>query len=193
MQKINLRLPALLLFILTSVLSTAASRFMSYELPMLSNFTPMSALALFGGAYFADKWKAVLNIVVVLFLTNIFINYLYVPKLVLWTSGLLPLYVSFIAMVFMGSLIKKVNVTSVLLASLAAVALHWLITDIEPWLDSALYSKGIMGYFESLTMALPFERNMLLADMVFGGILFGGFEWLKSRNKALQNRKELAV
>ncbi len=189
MQKLNLRLPAFLLFVLSAILSTGVMRFVSYEVITLSNFTPLGALALFGGAYFADKWKAVITVIIVLFITNIYINYLYVPKLMFWTSGSWPIYFCFVAMVFIGSLMKKVNVTNVLLASLASVALHWLITDIEPWMTSPLYSKGIIGYFESLIAALPFERNMLLADAVFGAILFGGFEWLKSKYKIEQPRQ----
>lgn len=191
MQKLNLRLPALLLFIFSAVLSTAAMRFVSFEVITLSNTTPLGALALFGGAYFSDKWKAVLTVIVVLFVTNIFINYLYVPKLVFWTSGSWPVYISFIAMVYIGSLIKKVNAANVIVASLAAVVLHWLITDVEPWINSPLFAKGISGYFESLVAAIPFERNMLIADAAFGFILFGGLEWLKSRNKALQIEKPL--
>ncbi len=193
MQKMNLRLPAFLIFMFSAIVSTGAMRFVSFEVPALSNFSPLGALALFGGAYFADKWKAVLTVVLVLFITNIFINYLYVPKLVLWNSGAWPVYISFIAMVFVGDLIKKVNVTSVLLSSLGAVALHWLITDIEPWLNSPLYAKGLLGYFESLTMAIPFERNMLLADAAFGAVLFGGYEWMRSRNRVARTQHTVTV
>lgn len=193
MQKMNLPLPAFLLFVLTAVVSTGLMRYVSFEVPVLSNCTPLGALALFGGAYFTDKWKAVLTVVIVLFITNIFINYLYVPKLVFWTSGSLPVYISFVAMVFIGGLMQKINITNVLLASLATVALHWLITDIDPWLNSPYYSKGVLGYFESLLMALPFERNMLIADIVFGSVLFGSLEWLKSRNKSLHQKPRLVI
>jgi hypothetical protein len=193
MRKINLNVPALIIFIISAILTTAATRFMSYCVPVLSNFTALGAIALFGGAYFTEKWKAVVTVALVLFFTNIFINYLYLPKLMFWTSGSWPVYISFIAMVFVGSLMKKVNVTNVLLISLVSVLLHWLITDIEPWLNSPLYAKGIAGYFESLIAAIPFERNMLIADGVFGAILFGGYEWLTGRHKAAQVQKPLAA
>ncbi|MBS7563175.1 hypothetical protein KHS38_02045 [Mucilaginibacter sp. Bleaf8] len=182
LKKINLSIPAWLLAVVAAVISTAAMRYVSYTYPALSNLTPMGALAIFGGAYFADKWKAGLLPVITLFVTDIFINYLYFSKLVWFNTYSLWLYASLIIMVFIGGMIKNVNVTSVLMASLASVVVHWLLTDISPWLNSNLYDKGIIGYGESLIMALPFERNMLLADAIFGAILFGGYAWLHSRS-----------
>ena len=194
LQKIKLSVPALLLIILVSVISTGAMRLVSFYFPLLSNFTPMGAIAIFGGAYFTDKWKAGLVSVVTLFATDIFINYLYMHKLILWYgNSALWLYASLLIMVWIGSLIKKANVTNVLLASLASVAVHWLLTDIEPWLYSSYYAKGLLGYGESLLMAIPFERNMLIADAIYGGILFGGFELIKSKFGAVKYGKQLSV
>lgn len=181
LQKIKLNIPALLLVILVSVVSTGAMRLLSFYFTLLSNFTPMGAVAIFSGAYFADKWKAGLLSVITLFVTNIFINYLYTSNIIWFNTSSLWLYASLIIMIMIGSFIKKVNVTNVLLASLASVAVHWLLTDIEPWLYSSYYDKGLLGYGESLLMAIPFERNMLLADAIFGAVLFGGYEWVKTR------------
>jgi hypothetical protein len=181
MQKIKLTVPALILVILVSIVSTGAMRLLSYYFPLLSNFTPMGAIAIFSGAYFVDKWKAGLVSVVTLFVTNVFINYLYTSKFIWFNTSALWLYASLIIMIMIGSLIKKVNITNVLLASLAGVAVHWLLTDIEPWLYSSYYDKGLLGYGGSLLMAIPFERNMLLADAVFGAVLFGGYELAKAK------------
>jgi hypothetical protein len=194
LQKVKLGIPALVLVILASIISTGAMRLVSFYVPVLSNFTPMGALAIFGGAYFADKWKASLLSIITLFTTDVFVNYLYTSKLILWYgNSALWLYASLIIMVFIGSLIKRVNVTNVLLASLASVAIHWLLTDIEPWLYSSYYDKGLLGYGESLLMAIPFERNMLLADAIFGGILFGGFELIKNKFGAAKYGKQVSI
>lgn len=182
LQKIKLNAPALILVILVSILSTGAMRLLSFYFPLLSNFTPMGAVAIFSGAYFADKWKAGLVSIATLFATNIFINYLYNSRVIWFDASSLWLYASLLVMIMIGSLIKKVNVTNVLLASLASVAVHWLLTDIEPWLYSSYYDKGLLGYGESLLMAIPFERNMLLADAVFGAALFGGYAWINSKS-----------
>jgi hypothetical protein len=194
LQKIKLSVPAFLFVILVAVIATGAMRLVSFYVPLLSNFTPMGAIALFGGAHFANKWKAGVLSVITLFVTDVFVNYLYTSKLIFWYgNSALWLYASLIIMVLIGGLIKKVNVTNVLLASLASVAVHWLLTDIEPWLNSPYYAKGLIGYGESLLMAVPFERNMLAADAVFGAILFGGFELVKNRFTAAKYGKQLSV
>ncbi|MCJ8209691.1 hypothetical protein MUY27_08220 [Mucilaginibacter sp. RS28] len=189
LQKINIRNVVLILMIVAA----AAMRLVSYKFPALSNFTPVGAIAVFGGVYFNDKWKAYLVPFAALFVSDIVINYLYTSKLVLWYSSSIWMYLSFFAMVFFGSLIKKVNILNVFLASVGGVVVHWLLTDIEPWLNGTLYAKNIGGYFQSLAAAIPFELNMIKGDLVFGAILFIGFELAKSKYTVLRSKHELAA
>ncbi|HEY8930307.1 MAG TPA: DUF6580 family putative transport protein [Mucilaginibacter sp.] len=187
-KSINIRSIVLILI----VLAATAMRLVSFKFPFLSNFTPVGAIALFGGAYFNPKWKAYVVVLLSLFFSDIIINYLYTSKWVLFYSGSLWLYLCFAIMVFVGSLIKKVNVLNVFLASIASVAMHWLIMDL-PWLYGTLYPHTLAGYGQSLIAALPFEKNMILGDVVFGAILFGGFELAKTKYTVLRSNKELAV
>lgn len=187
-QKINTRNAVLILMIIFAV----AMRLVSYKFQFLSNFTPVGAVALFGGAYFNDKWKAYLVPLLTLFLSDIAINYLYTGKFVLWYSSSIYMYLCFALMVLIGTMIKKVNVTNVLFASLASVLVHWLIMDL-PWLYGTLYPHTLGGYMQSLVAAIPFERNMVLGDAVYGAILFGGFELAKSKYTFLRGKAELAL
>lgn len=189
LQKINTRNTVLILMIVAA----GAFRLVSYKYPyVLSNFTPVGAIALFGGAYFTDKWKAYLIPLLTLFLSDIALNYLYTSKLVLFYSGSIWLYLCFAIMVFVGSMIKKATVVNVLLASLVSVAIHWLIMDL-PWLYGALYPHTLAGYGQSLVAAIPFEKNMIMGDVLFGLILFGGFELAKSKYGTLRSSREFAV
>jgi hypothetical protein len=189
LQKINTRTIVLILMIIAA----AAMRLVSYKFPyLLSNFTPVGAIALFGGAYFTDKWKAYLVVLLTLFASDILINYLYTSKWVLWYGGSFMVYLTFAIMVFIGSLIKKANVGNVAMASLVSVCIHWLIIDM-PWLYGSLYPHTLAGYGQSLVAAIPFERNMVLGDIVFCAILFGGFELAKSKYTILRSQRELAV
>lgn len=189
LQKINTRTIVLILMIVAA----AAMRLVSYKFPyILSNFTPVGAIALFGGAYFADKWKAYVVVLLTLFASDVVINYLYTSKWIMWYSGSFWVYLTFAIMVFIGSLIKKANVANVGIASLVSVTIHWLIIDL-PWMYGTLYPHNLTGYGQSLVAAIPFERNMILGDIVFCAILFGGFELAKSRFTTLRNRTELAV
>ncbi|TSD66694.1 hypothetical protein FFF34_004610 [Inquilinus sp. KBS0705] len=188
LQKINTRNIVLILMILAAV----AMRLVSYKFQFLSNFTPVGAIALFGGAYFTDKWKAYLVPLAALFISDIFINYLYTSKWVLFYSGTQWVYLCFAIMVLIGTFIKKVNFGNVLIASLAGVLVHWLLMDL-PWLYGSLYPHTFAGYGQSLLAAIPFERNMVLGDILFGTLLFGGFELAKSKYTILQNQKQLAL
>jgi hypothetical protein len=189
LQKINTRTIVLILMIVAA----AAMRFVSYKFPyVLSNFTPVGAIALFGGAYFTDKWKAYLVVLVTLFASDLLINYLYTSKWVLWYSGSFWVYLTFVIMVFIGSFIKKADMVNVALSSLASVGVHWLIIDL-PWMYGTLYPHTLAGYGQSLIAAIPFEKNMILGDLVFCTILFGGFELAKRKYTFLRAKKELAV
>src|SRR5258708_6963067 len=153
LQKINTRNIVLILMIVAA----AAIRLVSYKYPyVLSNFTPVGAIALFGGAYFTDKWKAYLVPLLALFLSDVALNYLYSNKLELFYNGAFWTYLCFAIMVFIGSMIKKATVVSVFIASLVSVVIHWLIIDM-PWLYGNLYPPPFAGYGQSLVAASPFD------------------------------------
>jgi len=178
------------LVIIAMILFAVVMRVVNTQVLWLSNFTPVGAMALFGGAYFNDKVKAFLVPLAALFLSDLIINGLiyHVNPFAIsyWMYG------CFIAMVFIGTLIKNVNVTNVLLGSLASVLIHWLVMDL-PFLYGTQYTHDLPGYLLSLKKAIPFERNMLIADAVYGAILFGGFELAKSKYTFLRTRGELAL
>ena len=190
LQKINLRSSLLILMIIIA----GATRLINFNhITGWTNFTPVGAMALFGGAYFSDKWKAFLVPLLTLFISDIALDYLYFGKFMLFYSGALPVYIAFALMVLIGTYIKKVNVINVVLGSLGAVLVHWIITDIDPWLQGTMYAKSFYGYGESLIAAIPFERGMLLGNLIYGAILFGGFELAKSKFAVLRTSKEVAI
>lgn len=196
LQKINTRNTVLILMILGAV----AMRFVTYKVTLLSNnaialsnFTPVGAVALFGGTYFTDKWKAYLVPLCTLFASDMVLNYLYSSRLIIDYTATVWVYLSFAIIVFIGTRIKKVNLLSVGAASVLSVVIFWLLTDF-PWLyGGALYPHTLMGYEQSLIAAVPFQRNMLLGDVVFGLLLFGGFELAKSKFSVLRTNNKLAV
>ena len=187
LQKINTRNTVLILIIIAA----GAFRLLTYQFPhTLSNFNPVGAIALFGGTYFMDKWKAYLIPLLVLFVSDIFLNHLYSGQWEIMDKSSIMVYVFFVLMVFIGSLIKKANFLNVTAVSLLGVALHWLLTDLP---IGNLYPHTWAGYMRSLTAAIPFEKNMLFGDIVFCAILFGGFELAKSKYTLLRSNREMAV
>jgi hypothetical protein len=175
------------------IIAAAATRFIYLDgQSTWSNFTPVGAIALFGGTYFTSRIKAYMVPLITLFVSDLFITYAYTGEWTLFYGGFAWVYICFAIMVFIGSLIKKVNVGSVFLASTAGVFIHWIVTDIEPWLSGTMYNKDITGYYQSLVAAIPFERNLLLGNLIFGAVLYGGFELAKSKFSVLKSKEELA-
>ena len=190
LQNRNTRTVVLVLMILAAT----AMRLVSYEFKFLSNFTPVGAIAIFGGVYFEDKWKACLVVLLTFILSDVLINYLY-------NAGYPPVSgdtfwncVCFLIAVFIGATIKKINFATSLIILLAPVTIHWLIMDM-PWINDAggLYPKTLAGYGASLIAALPFEKNMLFGDALFGLLLFAGFEMAQTKYSALRTGNQFAT
>jgi hypothetical protein len=185
LQKTNIRNSVLILMVLV-----AASMRMIIPTNVVSwaSFTPVGAVALFGGTYFSEKWKAYLVPLVILLMSDLVINYTKYNKVGLYDSAW-EVYLSYAVMVFFGTLIKKVNAVKVALGAVAAVVVHWLLTDMT--FGSTFYGPGLTGYFQSLAAAIPFEAKMIWGNLLFSALLFGGFELAKRKYSilALQSPK----
>src|SRR5882757_7630629 len=92
----------------------------SGTLTPFSNFTPLGAMALFGGCYYQDKWKAYLVPLLTLWLTDVLLNrYLFFHSWVLFYDGFAWVYASFALMVLIGHYVRQVSVKTVVLSAVA--------------------------------------------------------------------------
>lgn len=160
---------------------------------ILSNLTPFGAIALFGGHYFRDKWKAVLVPVAALWISDIFLNRLYYnDQWVFFYGGQLWVYGTFGATVLLGMLMAKPTFIRVTGFGIGAALMHWLVTDFGVWISGSTdittglpFTRDWSGFVKCLTLALPFLRNMILGNLVFCGVMFGAFEWAQRRYPVL--------
>ncbi|MBC8151932.1 MAG: hypothetical protein H7Z72_03385 [Bacteroidetes bacterium] len=162
----------------------------SAEWSPVTNFTPIGAMALFGGAYFEKRWKALLFPLLTLFVSDLVINvvllggqYGVMYKGWYWIYGIFALIV-----VYGNVLIQKVSVRNVVLAALVASVSHWVLADTSVWLSGGLdlrtglpLSRDFSGWWQCLVQGIPFMRNFLAGTLAYGAVLFGGFEWLQMR------------
>src|SRR6267378_1879428 len=115
-QKFNPRTIALIAFILaTGLIRTYLS--MDDNMFGLSNFSPVGAMAIFGGAYFNKTWKAFLFPLLTLFLSDIVLQYTVFnkPGNGLLYGGWYYVYTAFILMVLVGRMIKKISPGNILM------------------------------------------------------------------------------
>ncbi len=162
---------------------------------ILSNVTPVGAIAIFGGCYFSSKWKAFLVPLLTLWISDLFLNRIYYSdEWLFFSSEMLWTYGSFAVMVILGASIKKVNFLTVGLAGIGGAMAHWLIADIGVWLGGVDITTGLpftkdwIGLTKCLGLAIPFFRNMAIGNLVFCGVLFGSFEWMQQRYPALSSQ-----
>ncbi|WEK36460.1 MAG: hypothetical protein P0Y53_03015 [Candidatus Pseudobacter hemicellulosilyticus] len=188
LKKWNPRTIVLLVFITVVALLRV---FFTAEASMspLATFTPIGAMALFGGAYFNSNIKALLFPLLTLWISDIFLNrFVYYGEWVFFFEGFVFTYGAFALIALSGKwLIRKVTVSNIVLASFVAVLIHWIGTSPGCFLvPEPMYPQTWGGYFTSLVAAIPYERNFLIGTLLYSGVLFGGFEWLQHRYKSLQ-------
>lgn len=138
-------------------------------LPHVPNFAPISAMALFGGTYLNKKQVFILPIGAMI-LSDFVIGF--------DSLGMrLSVYASFLITVLIGFWLKShKNLRNIILSSLAASVLFFLITNFAVWALGTIYPKTISGLAESYFYAIPFFRNTILGDLFFNGAFFGGYE-----------------
>lgn len=173
--------------IVLMIVAAAATRFM----PHPPNFTPIGGMALFGAAHFAKKYWAYLIPFLALWFSDLLLNNVvyaeYQTGFTWITSFAMFNFLAFGLIVLMGSnVLKKVNLKSVVGASLAGSLIFFLISNLGVWFTSPVhYANGLAGLGTVFTLGVPFFWNTLAGDLVYVGILFGGFELVKDMYPSL--------
>lgn len=150
-------------------------------IPHPPNFAPIAAIALFGGAYFNKKSFAFAVPLAAMFLTDAIIGF---------HSSMWIVYVSFAVIVLIGMvLLKKVSVKNVIASSVTASLSFFIITNFGVWAFGTMYPKNIAGLIECYIAAIPFIQNTLIGDLFYSGIMFGIYEFAKSKIPVLSEAK----
>lgn len=137
-------------------------------IPHPYNFTPIVALALFGGAHFQDKKQAYAITFAAMFLSDLFLGF----HELMWA-----VYGSFAVIVAFGFwLQKRRNPLWMAGASLTSSSFFFVTTNFAVWAFSSLYPKTLSGLVDCYIAAIPFFQNSLIGDLCYVALFFGGFE-----------------
>ena len=153
------------------VLITVAA--LSRLLPHLPNFSPIAAIALFGGAFFSNKILAFVVPFAALIISDMFLDKY--PMI-----EMLPVYGSFALVVLLGfNLQKSQSVLRIAGLSISSSVLFYLITNFvflyPEGSINMMYPHTLEGMMESYAMAIPFFQNTLMGDLFYSSALFGSF------------------
>jgi len=163
--------------LIAMVLAAALTRLM----PHPPNMTSIAAIALFGGAYFSDKWLTFLVPLTALFISDMALGGFY--------RGMEVVYLSFVLIVCIGLWLQKHRtVLPIAGAALASSVLFFALTNFGVWAWSGMYPTTVEGLIACYTAALPFFTNTLMGDLFYTALLFGGFALLESRFSLLRDR-----
>jgi hypothetical protein len=150
---------------------------LSRLLPHLPNFSPIAAIALFGGAFFSNRILAFVVPFTALIISDLFLDKYPMVEM-------LPVYGSFVLVVLLGFNLQK-NKSAVRIAglSLASSVLFYVITNFvflyPEGSINMMYPHTFAGMMESYTMAIPFFQNTLMGDLFYTSTLFGAYYLIK--------------
>ena len=122
-------------------------------IPHPPNFSPVTAIALFGGLNFSDKRIAFSIPLIVLFLSDLILGISVINLFV---------YTGFLTIVFLGTKIKSIKFGNIILSSF----IFFLISNFGVWIIG--YPKNIEGLILCYTMAIPFFGYSIAGDLFFG-------------------------
>lgn len=138
-------------------------------LPHPPNFTPIAAIALFGGVYLSRKTAFFLPILAMV-ISDMFIGYYGIALMI-------SVYGSFLLCVILGFWLKKHKKWYTIGGgAILSAVLFFLITNFAVWAFAPWYAKTFSGLIQSYLMAIPFFRNTLLGNLFYVTAFFGVYE-----------------
>jgi hypothetical protein len=151
----------------------------------LWNFTAIGAMCLFGAAYFQRKSIAFAVPMAALLLSDVILTtmlYGFKEINVISFSYVLFGLTTLLGMALRGR-VTFLNVTAV---AVIASAGFFLLSNFHVWLSGHGESMKDVTLLSTYIAGLPFAKNMLLGNLFFSGVLFGGYELLSRRYPVLQ-------
>lgn len=137
---------------------------LSRFLPHPPNFTPILAIALFGGAIFKNKKLALALPLVAVFLSDLVLGL---------HESMIAVYLCLGLFMYFGTKINRKSGKQVITYSLISAIIFFFVTNFSVWAFTAMYDKSFTGLLESYSLGLPFFRWTAISSLIYSGALFG--------------------
>lgn len=165
----------MVLIAVVMILAAALSRIAFYPL----NFSPVIAMALFGGAVIKDKKIAFALPLLAMFISDVLFEVTNIAP-GFWGWGQLVGYGIFALITVFGFQLKRINILNVAGFSIASSCIFFLLSNTSVWIfDTTSYAQNFGGWINCLAAGIPFLKNGLAADLVYSAVFFGGFVLLQ--------------
>jgi len=151
-------------------------------IPHMPNFAPITALAIFAGAYLPKK-QAIAIPLIARFVSDIFLGFFSWPLII-------AVYASHLLGVVFGLWIRKsenYRWIKIVGSSLLASVVFFLVTNFAYLY--AYYPHSWAGIIAAYTNGLPFFRGTLLGDLGYSVALFGAYALARRLTSSKSNFK----
>jgi hypothetical protein len=136
------------------------------------NFTPVAAVAVFGGLYFRRWSVALLVPLAVVSISNLLLD---LPPYQ-HPAMAIAVYASFLVPVCLGRQLRTGNrPLRIAAAGLLPATVFFLSTNFAHWLLTDTYATTVEGLGRCYVMAIPFYRAMLAGDLFYFAVVFGAY------------------
>jgi hypothetical protein len=175
--------------------------------PHPPNFTAISAMALFGAAYLPSRKLALIVPLAAMLLSDLALEALVQAHVLSgWIaqgrgiySYMWVVYATTALITVLGFILRNhKSVTVVASMTLLSAVVFFVATNFAMWLIGietwrtgevnplkTAYAPTLAGFLDCYIQALPFFHWTLLGNVVYGGVLFGGFALAERRIPAL--------
>jgi hypothetical protein len=173
------------------IVGAAATRL----LPHPENLTAVGAVALFGGVYFRRASIAVVVPILALLLSDVVLCITWMGSDFAHWQLMSPVhYVLFAVTALLGRTMRQQpSFGRILGTTIAATALYYLVSNFSEWVrpesGARLYPMTLGGLIQCYVAGLPFVRNMLIGNLLYTSLLFGGWSVVRETGA----KRELAL
>jgi len=163
---------------LVLIVAAAALRLWIYP----ANFSPVIAMALFGGAVIKDKKLAFLFPLLAMFISDAAMEYSGIAN-GFWGWGQLAGYGILAFITIFAFNLKKINVKNVFIYAVSATLIFYVLSNASVWIFDShqMYARSWQGFVSCMAAGIPFIKHTLIATLVFSGVLFGGYALLTQK------------
>ncbi len=179
----------LVLVVVLMIIAAALSRVFFYPI----NYSPVIAMALFGGAVIKDKKFAFALPLFAMFLSDIMFEVFNVAP-GFWGWGQVVSYCILGLITVIGFRLKKLSVINIAGFSIITSVVFYFLSNSSLWLlenpTYRTYSQDFSGYISCMVAGLPFLEKGLFVDLAYSALFFGGYVLLE---KYAVNTKAVAA
>jgi hypothetical protein len=200
-----MKIPSRFLPIAAMILAPALVRLLPYILGALEmgdvhdataflwNFSPVSALFLFGGAKLAERRTAYLVPLAAMVVSDLGIGLL-LGDMKMGIHAMIPvIYGCYALMIWLGTKLRDSNNPwAIAGAGFAGEVVFFIITNFANWVvHTDYYPHTFAGLIACYVAALPFFRNSLVSLALYGTLFFGGYALVERKSAAARSATEV--